>query len=125
MNGMTSPLIPHRHKACAISWEIVKQNLGSALVRVADVVMFEFMVDDVSGVMSPLEWGRQAISIYNARCADRIVAEKNNGGEMVEQTLRSIDPNVSYSPVWASKGKVTRAEPIHYPRNASWCAPAR
>jgi phage terminase large subunit-like protein len=71
-----------------------------------------YVLDDQSGVMSPLEWGRQAISLYNARRADRIVAEKNNGGEMVEMTLRSIDPNVSYSPVWASKGKVVRAEPI-------------
>jgi phage terminase large subunit-like protein len=62
--------------------------------------------------MTPLEWARQAISIYHARRADRIVAEKNNGGDMVEQTLRSTDPNVSYSAVWASKGKATRAEPI-------------
>jgi phage terminase large subunit-like protein len=71
-----------------------------------------YVLDDVSGVYSPDEWAREAIALYRARRADRIVAEKNNGGEMVEQTLRSIDPNVSYSPVWASKGKVTRAEPI-------------
>jgi phage terminase large subunit-like protein len=56
-----------------------------------------YVLDDVSGVMSPLEWGRQAISLYNARRADRIVAEKNNGGEMVEQTLRSISPNVLFT----------------------------
>ncbi|MEQ1717075.1 MAG: ATP-binding protein, partial [Hyphomicrobium sp.] len=36
----------------------------------------------------------------------------NNGGEMVENTIRMIDPNVPYSAVWASRGKVTRAEPI-------------
>jgi phage terminase large subunit-like protein len=71
-----------------------------------------YVLDDVSGVYSPDEWAREAIALYRARRADRIVAEKNNGGEMVEQTLRSVDPNVSYSPVWASKGKVTRAEPI-------------
>jgi phage terminase large subunit-like protein len=70
------------------------------------------VLDDVSGVMSPDTWARQAISLYNARRADGIVAEKNNGGELVEQTLRSVSPNVSDSPVWASKGKVVRAEPI-------------
>jgi phage terminase large subunit-like protein len=71
-----------------------------------------YVLDDVSAVLAPLEWGREAISLYRARQADRIVAEINNGGEMVENTLRMIDPNVSYSPVWASKGKFIRAEPV-------------
>jgi phage terminase large subunit-like protein len=59
-----------------------------------------------------LEWAKQAVSLYHARRADRIVAERNNGGELVEQTIRSVDPNASYSSVWASRGKVVRAEPI-------------
>jgi phage terminase large subunit-like protein len=73
-----------------------------------------YVLDDVSGIMSPLEWGKQAIALYRARRADRIVAEVNNGGEMVERTLRSIGDtsDVAYSPVWASKGKFVRAEPI-------------
>ena len=71
-----------------------------------------YVLDDVSGVMSPLEWGRQAISLYNARRADRIVAEANNGGDLIERTIRSISPNVAYSKVHATKGKVVRAEPI-------------
>jgi len=40
------------------------------------------------------------------------VAEKNNGGEMVENTIRMINPNVSYTGVHASRGKLTRAEPV-------------
>jgi len=44
--------------------------------------------------------------------ADRIVAERNNGGDMVEATIRMVDPNVPVTTVWASRGKVTRAEPI-------------
>ena len=43
---------------------------------------------------------------------DRIVAEVNNGGEMVEATLRVIDPNLAFAPVYASHGKITRAEPV-------------
>jgi hypothetical protein len=44
--------------------------------------------------------------------ADRIVAEVNNGGDMVGATLRMVDPNVAFSAVRASRGKVVRAEPV-------------
>ena len=44
--------------------------------------------------------------------ADRIVAEQNNGGDMVQATIRMVEPNVALSTVWASRGKVTRAEPV-------------
>jgi phage terminase large subunit-like protein len=64
-----------------------------------------YVLDDVSGIMAPLEWGKEAISLYRARQADRIVAEVNNGGDMIENTLRMIDRNVSYGRVWASKLK--------------------
>lgn len=71
-----------------------------------------YVLDDISGVMAPHEWARNAISLLNKRRGDRIVAEVNNGGEMVENTLRMIDSNVSFRAVWASRGKVTRAEPV-------------
>jgi phage terminase large subunit-like protein len=71
-----------------------------------------YVLDDVSAVMAPSEWASEAVSLYHARQADKIVAEINNGGEMVENTIRMINPNVSYRSVWASRGKVTRAEPI-------------
>jgi phage terminase large subunit-like protein len=71
-----------------------------------------YVLDDVSGNYSPDEWARQAISLYRARRADRIIGERNNGGEMIESVIRNADPNVSYSSVWASRGKVRRAEPI-------------
>jgi phage terminase large subunit-like protein len=44
--------------------------------------------------------------------ADRIVAEVNNGGDMVGATLRMVDPNVAFTAVRASRGKVVRAEPV-------------
>ena len=43
---------------------------------------------------------------------DRIVAETNQGGALVELTIRTIDPTVPYTSVWASRGKYIRAEPI-------------
>jgi len=71
-----------------------------------------YVLDDVSGIMAPHEWARTAIRLLHQRMGDGIIAETNNGGEMVENTLRMVDPSVPYSAVWASRGKVTRAEPI-------------
>jgi phage terminase large subunit-like protein len=64
-----------------------------------------------SGI-SLTEWARIAISAYHRYSASRIVAETNAGGEMVENTLRQIDPNVVFKEVRASRGKVRRAEPV-------------
>ena len=71
-----------------------------------------YVLEDVSGRFSPIEWARKAIALYTARKADRIVAEVNNGGEMVEHTLRMVDGYVSFKPVHASRGKAIRAEPV-------------
>jgi phage terminase large subunit-like protein len=60
----------------------------------------------------PIEWARAAIGLYRQYKADRIVAEVNNGGDMVEATVRMVDPNVSYAKVYASRGKIMRAEPV-------------
>lgn len=71
-----------------------------------------WLLADASGRYAPTEWAKTAIAAYRTHRADRIVAEVNNGGEMVEATLRMIDPNVSFAAVHASRGKVTRAEPV-------------
>ena len=49
---------------------------------------------------------------YHTYAADRIVAETNNGGDMVELTIRTVDEGVAYKAVHASRGKRTRAEPV-------------
>lgn len=71
-----------------------------------------YVLDDVSCRLSPNGWARQAVAAYDLYAADAIVAEVNQGGEMVEQTIRSVRPGVSYIGVRASRGKVTRAEPV-------------
>jgi phage terminase large subunit-like protein len=71
-----------------------------------------YVLADLSGHMTPIQWAKAAIAAYQAHKADRIVAEVNNGGEMVENTLRMVDPNVPYAAVRASRGKVVRAEPV-------------
>src|SRR5437764_11581854 len=71
-----------------------------------------WVLADVSGRYQPVEWAKAAIAAYRAHRADRIVAEINNGGDMVEATLRMVDPNVPFGAVHASRGKVARAEPV-------------
>jgi phage terminase large subunit-like protein len=66
--------------------------------------------DSVQG--SPQTWATAAVTAYHRVRADLIVAEKNNGGEMVEAVIKQVDPAVRVKLVWASRGKATRAEPI-------------
>jgi phage terminase large subunit-like protein/ribosomal protein L37AE/L43A len=72
---------------------------------------FYIMRDD-SLVESPDAWCAKVCEVYHAVSGDRVVAEVNNGGELVEALLRTKDRNVSYSAVHASRGKVIRAEPV-------------
>jgi phage terminase large subunit-like protein len=71
-----------------------------------------WVLADLSGRYPPVEWAKAAIAAYRAHRADRIVAEVNNGGDMVEATLRMVDPNVPFRAVHASRGKAARAEPV-------------
>lgn len=71
-----------------------------------------YVLEDLSGRYSPDKWARKAIDCYYEWGADRIVAEVNNGGDLVERLLRSIDYNIPYRSVRATRGKLTRAEPI-------------
>lgn len=71
-----------------------------------------YVLADRSGRYAPLEWARRAIELYHEHGADRIVAEVNNGGEMVENTIRMVDLDVPYTAVRATRGKVKRAEPV-------------
>jgi phage terminase large subunit-like protein len=71
-----------------------------------------YVLADLSGRYPPAEWARTAITAYRTHHADRIVAEINNGGDMVEATLRAVDANVAFAAVRAARGKAARAEPI-------------
>lgn len=71
-----------------------------------------YVVADLSGVMTPLDWARAAVNAYHEHRADLIVAERNFGGEMVSANIASVDPNVPVKLVTSSRGKVLRAEPV-------------
>lgn len=70
------------------------------------------ILDDRSGVYTPNAWATVAIEAYHEFRAEEIIAEANQGGEMVETVIRNIDPNVPVRLVWASQGKTPRAKPI-------------
>jgi phage terminase large subunit-like protein len=60
----------------------------------------------------PHEWARAAIAAYHDFKADRLVAEANQGGEMVVSVLRQVDATVPITKVHATRGKWLRAEPV-------------
>ncbi|HLX34714.1 MAG TPA: terminase family protein [Candidatus Limnocylindrales bacterium] len=71
-----------------------------------------YVLADLSGRYTPDGWARRAVEAYRDFGADRIIAEVNQGGDLVAATLRTIDPTVPYAAVTASHGKRIRAEPI-------------
>ncbi len=72
-----------------------------------------YVLDDCSVQgLRPARWAAKIVGVYHARNADRVVAEINQGGAMVEQVLREVDPNLSFRPVHALHGKRARAEPV-------------
>ncbi len=75
-----------------------------------------YVQKDKSVRASPNAWATAAIMLYNAEQADRIVGEANYGGDMVENTLRTVAKNmnqeISYANVHATRGKAIRAEPV-------------
>lgn len=68
------------------------------------------ILEDASGVYTPSQWGRQVAAVYHRWNADRIVAEANQGGDMVKHVINTA-VNARIHMVHASRGKVTRAEP--------------
>lgn len=73
-----------------------------------------YVLDDRSLRGSPGAWSAAAVTAYHRNEAGRIIGEVNNGGDMVEHTIRGADgaKDVAYKAVRASRGKATRAEPV-------------
>ena len=61
---------------------------------------------------TPRAWGQAAVWLYHERKADRLLGERNYGGDMIRELIATVDENVSYKDVTATRGKQVRAEPI-------------
>ena len=82
------------------------------LARDKDGYARGYVLEDGTLRGSPEDWARKAVNLYRTWSADKIIAEKNQGGDMVLSTLRAVDRSIPVELVHASRGKVVRAEPI-------------
>lgn len=87
-------------------------DLTGIVVAGVDASMNYYVLDDKSLRASPDAWARQAVICYNDWKADKIIAETNNGGDMVLLLMQQVDPSISVKKVTATRGKQLRAEPI-------------
>lgn len=71
-----------------------------------------YVLEDVTDTYTPTQWAQAAIRMYKKWEADRVVAEVNQGGDMVEAIIHGIDKTIPYSSVFATRNKLTRAEPV-------------
>jgi hypothetical protein len=86
-------------------------EIGLVVVGI-DAQKHGFVLADHSGHYTPEAWGSKTVALYRQFKADRIVAEANFGGAMVESTIRVVDRMAPVKLVTASRGKQARAEPV-------------
>lgn len=87
-------------------------GIVAAGVAFIDGVTHGYILHDLTLHGSPETWASAAVKAYRELKADRIVAEVNNGGEMIESVIRAVDRNVPVRMVHATRGKEIRAEPV-------------
>lgn len=71
-----------------------------------------YVLDDITLQGSPHTWASAAITAFHTYHADRIVAEINQGGAMVESTIKTVESLIPFTGVRATRGKAVRAEPV-------------
>lgn len=77
-----------------------------------DKLPHAYVLEDASISSSPDGWARTTVAAYDRHTADRIAAERNFGGDMVESTIRTVWTSAPIHMVNASRGKIVRAEPV-------------
>lgn len=87
-------------------------GIVTAGVGMVNGVLHGFVLEDASRGGSPREWADASVTTFHRNKGDCIVAEKNNGGEMVEVTISTVKGAPPVKLVHASRGKITRAEPV-------------
>lgn len=87
-------------------------NETGIIVAGIDANQRGYVLDDWTVRGSPDVWARRAVGAFRRFEGDKIAAEVNQGGDMVENTIKSVDPSVPVEKVRATRGKYVRAEPI-------------
>lgn len=116
INGLrVSERPPLKRVVIAIDPAVTSKDTSDETGLIACGVGFDnhlYVLEDCTGTYSPKDWATKAIMMYRKWEADRIVGEVNNGGDLIETVLRSIDQNIPYKSVHATRDKLTRAEPV-------------
>ena len=90
----------------------IESDMTGIVVAGMDVNGVCYVLQDATDRFSPEQWASKAIELYNLYGADRLVAERNQGGEMVRHTFKTVDETLPVKLVHASRGKFARAEPV-------------
>jgi len=89
-------------------------DTGIVVAGIAPIagIMHGYILDDLTIKGTPDQWATAAVTGYYKAKADKVIGEVNNGGDMVEHTVRTVDRSVAFKQVHASRGKYIRAEPV-------------
>lgn len=89
-----------------------ESDMTGIVVAGVDVNGTVYVLADHTDRYTPQEWASKVVQLYNEYMADRVVAERNQGGDMVRHTLHTEDETLPIRLVHASRGKMARAEPV-------------
>ncbi|GHT88293.1 DNA-packaging protein [Alphaproteobacteria bacterium] len=73
-----------------------------------------YVLEDLSGKHSPPAWAKIVCNAFYNYSASSVIVETNNGGDLVSEMIRTIQPDIPINPTKAIRGKVARAEPISF-----------
>jgi phage terminase large subunit-like protein len=71
-----------------------------------------YVLSDHSGIFTPEEWAKVVVNLYKKSKADKVIAETNQGGDLIKHTVHTIDKAVRVINVHAKRGKILRADPV-------------
>ena len=91
---------------------IIVAGVSAAQAGAEDTRRAYILADYSAGGLSPRQWAERAVRAYRDFNADRLIAETNQGGDMVRTVIAGVDPRVAFKSVFARRGKITRAEPV-------------
>lgn len=96
-----------------------ESDMTGIVVAGIDINGTSYILEDATDRYSPEQWATKAVDLYFKYSADRIVAERNQGGDMVRHTIQTVNEVIPLRLVHASRGKFARAEPVSalYERN--------
>jgi len=89
-----------------------ESDMTGLIVAGIDLNGCSYILEDATDRYTPEGWATKAIDLYHLYEADKIVAERNQGGDMVKYTLHTVNETVPIKLVHASRGKFARAEPV-------------